>query len=230
MSENILDLRNISHSFIQGDRDLKILENINLQVKEKEIVALVGPSGAGKSTILHIAGLLEKPSLGHVFIYNNNCTDLKDIQKTALRAQKIGFVYQYHHLLSEFSAKENIMLPQLINNSSKKTASYRSDQLLHMMKLRNRSSHKPSELSGGEQQRIAIARALANGPSLILADEPTGNLDPKTSKHIFGLLKNLVEELGVSMLFATHNLALARQANRCLILDNRTLKQVPVRE
>lgn len=226
MSKNLLELRNISHSFIQGGKELKILKNINLLLKEGEVVALLGPSGSGKSTILHISGLLEKPSSGDVFIYGTNCTDLKDKQKTALRAQKIGFVYQYHHLLCEFSAKENIMLPQLINNFKKKIALHRSSQLLNMMKLRDRASHKPSELSGGEQQRVAIARALANNPDLLLADEPTGNLDPKTSMYIFNLLKKLVQEIGISLLFATHNLELARQANRCLVLDNGTLKSV----
>ncbi len=220
MSNPILELLHISHHFIQGGRTLKILKDINLSLKNGEMVALVGPSGSGKSTILHIAGLLEKASHGDVFIQGHNCTMLKDKQKTALRAKEIGFVYQYHHLLPEFSAKENIMLPQLINGLDKKEAAKRADKLLKMMGLKNRSSHNPSQLSGGEQQRVAIARSLANAPSLLIADEPTGNLDPKTSAHVFGILQNLVHELGISTLFATHNLDLAYQADRCFTLNN----------
>ena len=176
--------------------------------------ALVAPSGAGKSTLLHIAGLLEKPDKGEVFIAGEATVGMSDAARTTLRRGEIGFVYQFHHLLPEFSALENIMLPQMIGGLSRREASERALQLLHYLGLSARASHRPSELSGGEQQRVAIARAVANGPRLLLADEPTGNLDPKTADHVFAALEAIVRATGLATLIATHNMELAARMDR----------------
>jgi lipoprotein-releasing system ATP-binding protein len=221
-----LRLKGIRHNYTQGGRLLEILKGVSLDLKSGELVALLGPSGAGKSTLLHIAGLLEAPIEGSVEIANASCMQLKDRDRTRIRRETIGFIYQFHHLLPEFTALENVVMPQLIAGASKKTAKARATDLLGAIGLGERFSHKPSELSGGEQQRVAIARALANSPRIILADEPTGNLDPRTAERVFGQLLDLAKQEGVAGLIATHNQGLARSMDRAFMLDNGTL--VPV--
>jgi lipoprotein-releasing system ATP-binding protein len=190
-------------------------------------VALVGPSGAGKSTLLHIAGLLETPDGGKVIIGGDDCTGMNDAERTRVRRVKMGFIYQFHQLLPEFSAAENVVIPQMILGRSKKQAALRAKQLLGSLGLAERVDHRPAQLSGGEQQRTAIARALANDPRLILADEPTGNLDPHTAEHVFDALVHLIRTTGVAALIATHNLELARRMDRVLRMDNGLLIEVP---
>ena len=180
-----LSLEDVSRTFWQGEAELKVLRGANLTVDRGEVVALVGQSGAGKSTLLHIAGLLERPDTGRVTIGGENCGDLDDGERTALRRIRLGFVYQFHHLLPEFSAEENIILPQMIAGIGKGAASERAKTLLERLGLAARGDHRPGQLSGGEQQRVAIARALANDPAVLLADEPTGNLDPDTADSVF---------------------------------------------
>lgn len=220
MSNPALYLQDIHRTFIQGGAKLHVLRGCSLQVQTGEKVALIAPSGAGKSTLLHIAGLLEKQDEGHVLISGENASRLNDSQRTALRRTAIGFVYQYHHLLPEFSARENIILPQMIAGKNKTEAATRADELLSLIGLTARATHRPAQLSGGEQQRVAIARALANRPHLLIADEPTGNLDPETAAHVFSLLKDIVENQGTGLLMATHNLDLARKMDRiCTLKD-----------
>jgi lipoprotein-releasing system ATP-binding protein len=219
MSETVLELHEIIQTFDQGETNLEILKGINLRIRSGEIIALVGPSGSGKSTLLHIAGLLERPQFGKVFIKGGSTKDLDDDHLTKIRRNEIGFVYQYHHLLAEFSARENIIIPQTISRIDKKTASDRADNLLEIMGLTERSTHRPAKLSGGEQQRVAIARALANNPTILLADEPTGNLDNITADLVFQLLTELVHNSGVGALIATHNHELATRMDRIVRLD-----------
>jgi len=216
----VLHLDKVFRAYRQGKNQLHILKSASLAINKGEMVALVAPSGAGKSTLLHAAGLLEKPDEGDVFIGGQSTLSMGDGKRTALRRREIGFVYQFHHLLPEFSARENLVIPQLIAGCKKKQAESRADELLDYMQIRERSQHRPSELSGGEQQRVAIARAVANAPSLLLADEPTGNLDPKTSRFVFEMLHNLVRESGLAALIATHNHDLARQMDRCVTLKS----------
>ncbi len=213
-----LSLRGLKRTFHQGDATLDVLNGADLTIRAGEIVALVGPSGAGKSTLLQIAGLLERPDGGEVIIDGKNCARLSDDKRTALRREHLGFVYQYHHLLPEFSALENVCLPQLIRGRSKREARVRAQALLDSMGLGKRADHRPGQLSGGEQQRVAIARALANAPRLLLADEPTGNLDPHTSDGVFVELLRLVREEGLAALIATHNPELARRMDRTVSL------------
>jgi len=220
MSNPVLELKSLTRSFKQGAEELHILKEADLRINPGEIVALVGPSGAGKSTLLQTAGLLEKPDSGEIYLDGNNASTLKDDAKTALRRHHMGFVYQYHHLLPEFSAIENIVIPQMITGKSKKDAIVRAQELLEAVSLAKRGSHRPAELSGGEQQRVAIARALANKPKLLLADEPTGNLDPTTSDHVFSLLLNEVRKEGLAALIATHNPTLAARMDRIIRLEN----------
>lgn len=220
MSNPVLELKSLTRSFKQGTEDLHILKEADLQIYPGEIVALVGPSGAGKSTLLQTAGLLEKPDSGEIYLDGTNASALKDDAKTALRRHHLGFVYQYHHLLPEFSAIENIVIPQMITGKSKKDAIVRAEELLEAVSLAKRGSHRPAELSGGEQQRVAIARALANKPKLLLADEPTGNLDPTTSDHVFGLLLHEVRKEGLAALIATHNPTLAARMDRIIRLED----------
>ncbi len=212
-----LDLQGVVKSYIQGKNKLTVLDSITLSIKRGEAVALVGPSGAGKSTLLQIAGLLERPDRGEVKIGGQAAQT--DAARTALRRNKIGFVYQYHHLLPEFSAQENVILPQMMNGQSRKSAGVRADHLLDSVGLSTRARHRPGTLSGGEQQRVALARALANGPSVLLADEPTGNLDPETSQHVFTLLIELVRTQGVSAFIATHDHHFAQRLDRVLSFD-----------
>ena len=218
-----LELKSIVQTFHQGESSLEVLRGADLQVEAGEIVALVGPSGAGKSTLLQIAGLLEKPISGEVIVKGESASDLGDDRRTGIRRQELGFVYQYHHLLAEFSAKENIVIPQMIAQTDKKAAGERADELLSTMGLTDRATHRPARLSGGEQQRVAIARALANKPNVLLADEPTGNLDQATADSLFGLLTDMVEQTGIGALIATHNLDLANRMNRIVRLEDGVL-------
>jgi lipoprotein-releasing system ATP-binding protein len=209
-----LFLRGISRQFHQGGATLDVLKGVELAVWPGQSVALVAPSGSGKSTLLHIAGLLEHPDTGEVYIDAVATSQLSDIQRTRMRRNDIGFVYQFHHLLPEFSAVENVMLPQMIRGLSQREANTRASELLTYLGLKERLTHRPAELSGGEQQRVAIARAVANAPRLLLADEPTGNLDVHTSAHVFGTLTQLVRASGLAAIIATHNLDLAAQMDR----------------
>ncbi len=223
MSEPLFRLKGLRRTFRQGRSELQVLRGLHLDVAVGEIVALVGPSGSGKSTLLHIAGLLERPDDGDVYVNGEACGRLGDEARTALRRSHFGFVYQYHHLLPEFSALENITLPQLIAGVSKRTADARSRELLAALGLAEREGHRPGQLSGGEQQRVAIARALANRPQLLLADEPTGNLDPATADDVFQLFLGLARTVGLTALIATHNPALARRMDRTVVLENGVL-------
>jgi len=221
-----LSLTGVHRSFTQGTGVLHVLRGLDLTVARGEVVALVGPSGAGKSTLLHIAGLLEKPDQGRVMIGGQDCGGLDDEKRTALRRTHLGFVYQFHHLLPEFSALENIVVPQMIAGKSKSDAEKRGRELLDKMGLAARASHRPGQLSGGEQQRVAIARALANAPSVLLADEPTGNLDPDTAEGVFAQLISLAKDQGLAALIATHNPTLAARMDRTLRMEHGVLAQV----
>lgn len=219
MSDPVLQLDAIKQTFHQGETALEVLQGADLTLNAGEIAALVGPSGSGKSTLLQIAGLLEKPEDGRVIVLGNDATRLGDEGRTRIRRESLGFIYQYHHLLAEFSARENIVLPQMIERKSKSQGGARADELLAAMGLTDRADHRPARLSGGEQQRVAIARALANEPKIILADEPTGNLDPATADHCFALLVELVRNSGVAALIATHNPDLAGRMDRIVRLE-----------
>ena len=214
-----LRLEGVTKTFSQGGRELAVLTGIDLEVAAGELVALVGPSGAGKSTLLHIAGLLERADAGEVLLDGRACSRLGDGERTALRRDSVGFVYQYHHLLPEFSAVENVVVPQMIAGRAKGEAKGRAAELLDYVGLGERLDHRPGQLSGGEQQRVAIARALANAPRILLADEPTGNLDLHTAEGVFDMLTRLVRGAGLAALIATHNTALAAQMDRVLKLE-----------
>jgi lipoprotein-releasing system ATP-binding protein len=222
----VLRLVNLKRTYSQGGRELHVLDGACADLYEGEAVALVGPSGAGKSSLLHIAGLLEKPQGGSVILDQRDCVQLSDRERTRIRRADVGFVYQFHHLLPEFTALENIVLPQMINGLSKSEASMRAAELLTAFGLKERMHHRPSELSGGEQQRVAIARAVANAPRILLADEPTGNLDPHTADHVFNQLIQFVQKAGLTALIATHNYELAARMNRVLRLcDGRLVEE-----
>ena len=219
MMENAsLRLERVERHYQQGESRLTILEGADLSIMPGEMVALVAPSGSGKSTLLHIAGLLERPDGGDVVVNGQSCGALDDAGRTAMRRVSIGFVYQFHHLLPEFSALENVMLPQMIGGLKREVAAERARELLDYMRLGARVKHRPAELSGGEQQRVAIARAVANNPYVLLADEPTGNLDPTTSNYVFDAMTALVRQSGVAALIATHNHDLARRMDRAVTL------------
>jgi lipoprotein-releasing system ATP-binding protein len=224
--EPALVLNAVARHFAQGDERLDILKGADLALHPGESVALVAPSGTGKSTLLQIAGLLEKPDSGEVLILGQPTVSLGDDARTALRRGAIGFVYQAHHLLPEFSALENVLLPQLIRGLSRAEAHKRSLELLGWLGLSKRATHRPSELSGGEQQRVAIARAVANAPRVLLADEPTGNLDPVTSDHVFTSLLTLVRASGVGALVATHNMELAARMDRRVTIQNGLIREI----
>jgi lipoprotein-releasing system ATP-binding protein len=209
-----LHLEGVERRYRQGDSVLEILRGATLSVWPGEAVALIAPSGSGKSTLLQIAGLLEHPDAGEVYVGDRATTGLADRERTRIRRTEIGFVYQFHHLLPEFSALENVMLPQMITGLQKGEARTRSSELLTYLGLGARLEHRPAELSGGEQQRVAIARAVANVPRVLLADEPTGNLDPHTAEHVFGTLAKLVSASGFAALIATHNMDLAARMHR----------------
>jgi len=226
MAETIhpaLELRNVNRSYRQGPERLDVFINAQLKVASGEIVALVGPSGAGKSSLLHIAGLLEAPTSGEVFIAGQNCSKLDDVARTRVRRFGIGFVYQFHHLLPEFSAIENVIMPQLIAGTARAAAAARAAELLERLGMSGRLNHRPAELSGGERQRVAVARALANKPLLLLADEPTGNLDPRTAEQVHEEFVRMIGEEGLGALVATHNLDLARRMMRIVRLENGAL-------
>ena len=219
MNKPVLELASIKKSFSKGSSNkIEVLKGVNLQLFPGEIVALVAPSGAGKSTLLQIAGLLDKPLSGKIFIDGQEIQNESDNQLTMIRRREIGFVYQFHHLLPEFSSRENIDLPQLSNGVPSKDAQRRSNELLDLVNLANRSDHRPAELSGGEQQRIAICRALANKPKIILADEPTGNLDQNTTLSVFESLQKIVKKTNLAGLIATHNVDLAKRMDRVVEL------------
>ena len=210
----LLFLHGIGRQFRQGDAVLDVLKGAELAVWAGQSVALVAPSGTGKSTLLHIAGLLEHPDSGEVYIDGEPTTNLSDVHRTRIRRNDIGFVYQFHHLLPEFTALENVMMPQMIRGLSRKAASERAVELLSYLGLKDRLTHRPAELSGGEQQRVAIARAVANAPRILLADEPTGNLDVHTADHVFGALSQLERASGLAAVIATHNLEIAARMDR----------------
>ncbi|WP_224702477.1 ABC transporter ATP-binding protein [Devosia aquimaris] len=218
MSKPHLILTDVHRHYGQGDKIVRVLEAANLTVHSGELVALVAPSGAGKSTLLHLSGLLESPQSGEVEIVGHKTSQLGDRGRTQLRRSTVGYVYQFHHLLPEFTALENVTMPQLIAGVAPAAANKRSMELLDLLGVGPRASHRPAELSGGEQQRVAIARAAANHPKVILADEPTGNLDPETSEIVFGALANLIRNEGAAALIATHNHDLARRADRIVTL------------
>ena len=219
----VLELNDVTRHFGQGKRVLEVLKGANLSVKAGEVVALVGPSGAGKSTFLQIAGLLEQPTSGDVKIDGQSCIGLNDNERTKVRRYNIGFVYQYHHLLPEFSALENVTIPQIIAGIDKQTARSRGKELLEWMGLNERFEHRPGQLSGGEQQRVAIARALSASPRVLLADEPTGNLDPETANGVFDVLMHLARGSGLAALVATHNPELAKRMDRIVKVENGVL-------
>jgi lipoprotein-releasing system ATP-binding protein len=210
----ILYLQGIDRLYRQGETVLEILKGAELAVWPGQSIALVGPSGSGKSTLLHIAGLLEHPDAGEVYIDKTPTCGLPDAERTQIRRSEIGFVYQFHHLLPEFSAIENVILPQMIRGLSRREAMSRATELLTYLGLGERLTHRPAELSGGEQQRVAIARAVANAPRVLLADEPTGNLDPRTSDHVFQALTQLVRASGLAVIVATHNMDIAGRMDR----------------
>lgn len=215
----VLYLQGIARRYRQGDSALEILNGADLGAWLGQSIALVAPSGSGKSTLLHIAGLLEHPDAGEVYIDGVATSTLSDVERTRIRRTEIGFVYQAHHLLPEFSALENVVLPQMIRGLSLREAEKRGSELLSYLGLKERLTHRPTELSGGEQQRVALARAVANAPRILLADEPTGNLDPHTAEHVFGALTQLVHASGLAAIIATHNLDLAARMDRRVTLQ-----------
>ena len=210
----ILFLHGIDRHYRQGDVTLEILKGAELAIWPGQSVALVAPSGAGKSTLLHVAGLLEQPDAGEVYVDQIATSRLSDAERTRIRRVEIGFIYQFHHLLMEFSAIENVIMPQMVRGLSRPEATRRASDLLSYLGLKDRLTHRPAELSGGEQQRVAIARAVANAPRILLADEPTGNLDPHTSDHVFSALIQLVQASGLAVLVATHNMDIAARMDR----------------
>jgi|SRR5262245_11286334 len=214
----VLFLQRIDRVYRQGTGRLEILRGAELAIWSGQSVALVAPSGAGKSTLLHVAGLLEHPDSGEVYVDKVATSRLSDSERTRIRRLEIGFVYQFHHLLPEFSALENVMLPQMIRGLARNEARSRAEELLSYLGLRERFTHRPAELSGGEQQRVAIARAVANAPRILLADEPTGNLDPNTAEHVFNALTQLVRASGLAMIVATHNMDIAARMDRRVTL------------
>jgi len=225
MSDPVLTIQGLRRTYQSGDKTLTVLNGADLDVRPGETVGLIGPSGSGKSSLLHAAGLLEHPDAGQIVIEGRDCSELSDRQRTRVRLATIGFVYQAHHLLAEFTALDNVALPQMIAGRSRKAARERAHQLLSSLGLAERVDHQPAQMSGGEQQRVAIARALANAPRLLLADEPTGNLDPHTSTAVFDSLYALARREGVAALVATHNLELAKHMDRVVALKDGHLEE-----
>ncbi len=219
----VLSLQGIHRTFHQGREALNVLKGVDLEIAPGEIVGLIGPSGAGKSTLLHIAGLLEDADAGETYVCGEAIAGMNDNQRTAMRRHHLGFVYQYHHLLPEFSAVENVMIPQIISGFSRTEARERASELLQWMGLEERLKHRPARLSGGEQQRVAIARAIASAPKLLIADEPTGNLDPSTADDVFDILLKLARDSHLSALIATHNSDLAAKMDRVVRMEDGVL-------
>ena len=216
----LVQTKNLTRTYVQGGQGLTVLQNVDIDIYAGELVALVGPSGSGKSTLLHMIGLLDTPSSGSLAVNYQDTSKLNESQRTQMRREFIGFIYQFHYLLPEFTALENVVLPQMIAGVKQSVAEKRAKEILADLKMDHRFDHRPARLSGGEQQRVAIARALANEPKLILADEPTGNLDPETSEEVFDMLIGLVRNQGIGALIATHNMDLAEQMDRILELKN----------
>lgn len=227
MSEPVLSIRGLERSYLTGAGPLTVLRGVDLDVMPGEIVGLIGPSGSGKSSLLHAAGLLERPNAGRITVLGRDCSDLADGDRTRVRLATIGFVYQFHHLLPELTALDNVALPLMIAGQPRRVARARAQGLLAELGLEARLDHLPAQMSGGEQQRVAVARALANSPRLLLADEPTGNLDPTTSAAVFENLYALARSQGVAALVATHNLELARHMDRVFALKDGRLVAVP---
>lgn len=225
MSEAALQLTQVVRTYRQAEESLQVLRGATLSIRPGELVALVGPSGAGKSTLLHVAGLLEHADGGEVTIDGRACAGMSDAERTAVRRKDIGFVYQFHHLMPEFNALENVMIPQMLSGTSRRDARDRSKSLLQLVGLTDRATHRPARLSGGEQQRVAIARALANRPLVLLADEPTGNLDHKTADEVFALFTEFVREGNLAALVATHNMEIANRMDRILRLEDGILRE-----
>ena len=224
-SDVVLSLENISRVYLQGDNKINVLNKINLDMRRGEIISLVGNSGSGKSSMLHIAGLLEKPNSGEIFINNVKCSKMTDFDRTITRRVSIGFIYQFHHLLSDFTAIDNVAIPMLLSGLEKTSAKSRAKDLLDNLGLQDRINHLPSQLSGGEQQRVSICRALANNPDILLADEPTGNLDSKTSEVVFEQFISLARKNNTSVLLATHNTKLSEKSDRIInIIDGKLVE------
>ena len=225
-AQPVLRLDNLERRFHQGEREIRVLAGASVELFAGQAVALVGPSGAGKSTLLHVTGLLETPDSGRVFVNGRDCSGMDDDARTEVRRSEMGFVYQFHQLLAEFTALENVAMPLMIQGFSRTDANARATELLTNLGLAQRLEHRPARLSGGEQQRAAIARALATRPKLLLADEPTGNLDPETADHVFEALLDLISRTGVAALIATHNMELARRMHRVLRLEHGLLVEL----
>jgi len=229
MSDPVLVIRGLKRSYVTGERTLEVLKGADLEVFPGELVGLIGPSGSGKSSLLHAAGLLEHPTAGTIIVDGEDCSELSDRARTRIRLKEIGFVYQFHHLLPELTALDNVALPLMIAGRPRRDAEARATTLLTELGLAERLNHQPAQLSGGEQQRVAVARALANSPRLLLCDEPTGNLDPATSLAVFQNLHDLARQRGVAALVATHNLELTSYMDRVLaLLDGRLEARTPV--
>lgn len=224
MSNSALSLTGITKIYQQAESSLTVLNNLNLEVKAGEVVALVGQSGSGKTTLLQIAGLLDNPTSGEVKINGEDLSAASDKKRTLMRQKNIGFIYQFHHLLPEFTALENVVLSQMIAGAPRKISEEKAASLLGLLGLSDRLNHRPAKLSGGEQQRVAVARAMANNPTLILADEPTGNLDPSTAETVFSMFMKLAKDSGQSALVATHNIELAKRMDRIVHLEGGVLK------
>lgn len=222
-SDNVLLLDSISRIYNQGNNEIKVLDNVNLSVKKGEIVSLIGNSGSGKSSLLHIAGLLELPNSGEILINDIKFSAMSEKERTISRRNSIGFIYQFHHLLSDFTAIDNIMIPMLIGGHQKSYAKDKAEKLLSKLELFDRKDHLPSQMSGGEQQRVSIARSLANNPDILLADEPTGNLDSKTADIVFNQFLDLAKDENMSVLLATHNIKLSDKSDRVISLQNGSL-------
>ena len=220
MTDTILELKNVKRWFGDGDEKLNVLKGVNLKINKGEIVALEGPSGSGKSTLLYVTGLLDKPSSGELYLAGKSCAKMKESERTQTRRKYLGFVYQSHLLLPDFTCLENVMMPLLIGGTDKKEAVQKASEILEKMGLSHRLKHRPGQMSGGEQQRAAVARALVHSPALLLADEPTGNLDPNTSEKVFTELLSIVRQTGLSALIATHNPALAAKMDRQVRIEN----------
>ncbi len=219
-NEVVLSLKGVHKAYAQGGRSVKVLQGVNFDLCKGELVAFVAPSGAGKSTLLHVAGLMDRPDTGDVIVAGQSSAQMRDRRLTHMRRYHVGFMFQFHHLLSEFTALENVMMPMLIARIEKNKAQAKAKKLLKRVGLGERLDHKPNQLSGGEQQRVAFARSLANDPAIILADEPTGSLDPKTADRIFDQMLEVAREQGVGVLVATHNMALATRMDRTITLED----------